>query len=251
MTGVQTCALPISISTEAGAAYWTLQWLEFLPASSTSSANLVEFGSAGTSQSTLTGVPHHLVMDRCYLHGNPTYGQRRGLALNSAAATVVNSHFSDFKGINQDTQAICGWNGPGPFLIENNHLEAAAENILFGGSDPYIAQLVPTGITIRRNLITKPLAWMSQSWVVKNLVEFKNAKDVVVEGNTIENNWAAGQQGYAIVLTPRNQDGTAPWTVVKNVTVQNNVIRHVAAVLNILGYDDVSPSLQTGIFGLY
>ena len=75
-------------------------------------------------------------MDRCYLHGNPTYGQRRGLALNSGDATIVNSHFSDFKGVNQDTQAICGWNGPGPFLIENNYLEAAAENIMFGGTDP-------------------------------------------------------------------------------------------------------------------
>ena len=48
-----------------------------------------------------------------------------------------------------------GWNGPGPFLIENNHLEAAAENIMFGGTDPAIPQLVPTGIKIRRNLITK------------------------------------------------------------------------------------------------
>ena len=104
---------------------------------------------------------------------------------------------------------------------------------------------MPTGITIRRNLITKPLAWMSQSWTVKNLIEFKNARDVVVEGNTIENNWAAGQQGYSIVFTPRNQSNTAPWSVVRNITVQNNVIRHVAAVFNILGYDDISPSQQT------
>ena len=190
-------------------------------------------------------MPHHLVIDRCYLHGNPTYGHRRGLALNSGDATIINSHFSDFKGVSQDTQAIMGWNGPGPFLIENNHLEAAGENIMFGGTDPNIPNLVPTGITIRRNLITKPIAWMSQSWTVKNLIEFKNAKDVIVEGNTIENNWAAGQQGYSILFTPRNQSNTAPWVIVKNVTIQNNVIRHVAAVFNILGYDDIATSRQT------
>jgi len=57
--------------------------------------------------------------------------------------------------------------------------------------------------------------------------------------------WAAGQQGYAIVLTPRNQEGTAPWTIVRNVTIQNNVVRHVAAVLNIEGYDDAATSRQT------
>ena len=45
-----------------------------------------------------------------------------------------------------------GWNGPGPFLIENNYLEAAGENVMFGGSDPSIANLVPSNITIRRNL---------------------------------------------------------------------------------------------------
>jgi carbohydrate binding protein with CBM6 domain len=234
-----------AIRTDAYAAYWTLMLLEFLPSSATSSANLVEFGGAGTSQSTLAVVPHHLVLDRCYLHGNPTYGQRRGLALNSGDTQVVNSHFSDFKGVNQDTQAILGWNGPGPFWIENNYLEAAGENIMFGGSDPNIPNLVPTGITIRRNLISKPLAWVTQSWTVKNLVEFKNAQDALVEGNTIENNWAAGQQGYSILFTPRNQSNTAPWVIVKNVTVQNNVIRHVAAVFNVLGYDDLAPSQQT------
>ena len=52
---------------------------------------------------------------------------------------------------------------------------------------------------------------MTQAWTVKNLVEFKNAQNVLVEGNTIENNWAAGQQGYSILFTPRNQSGTAPW----------------------------------------
>ena len=73
---------------------------------------------------------------------------------------------------------------------------------------------MPAGITIRRNLITKKLAWMTQSWTVKNILEFKNVQDVLVEGNTIENHWAAGQQGYAIVLTPRNQSGTSPWAIV-------------------------------------
>ena len=233
-----------AMRTDPGATYWTLQWLEFLPSSSTSSANLVEFGAA-SSQTTLSSVPQHLVMDRCYLHGDPGFGQRRGLALNSGDTRILNSYFSDFKGVLQDTQAIMGWNGPGPFLIENNYLEAAAENIMFGGSDPSIVNLVPSNITIRRNLISKPLAWMSQSWTVKNLVEFKNAQDVLVEGNTIENNWAAGQSGYSILVTPRNQSGTAPWSVTKNITVRSNVIRHVAAVFNVSGWDDLHVALQT------
>ncbi|PYQ92820.1 MAG: hypothetical protein DMF97_21055, partial [Acidobacteria bacterium] len=93
-----------------GSSYWRLLFLEFLPASSTASANLVEFGGAGSSQPTVSSAPHDLIMDRCYLHGDPVYGQRRGLALNSGRTYVVNSYSSDFKGISQDTQAINGWN---------------------------------------------------------------------------------------------------------------------------------------------
>jgi hypothetical protein len=240
-----TTAGPAIRVSGAGSNYWRLLFLEFLPNSSNSSSNLVEFGGDGSGQSTLSSVPHHLIMDRCYLHGNASYGQRRGLALNSGETQVINSYFSDFKKVQQDTQAIMGWNGPGPYLIENNHLEAAAENVMFGGTDPRIPNLVPSNITIRRNLITKPLAWRTASWTVKNLLEFKSAQNVLVEGNYIQNNWAAGQQGYAILFTPRNQSGTAPWTVVKNITIQNNVIRHVAGVFNINGYDNLSNSEQT------
>ncbi len=103
--------------TVAGSSYWRLQFLEILPSSSTASADLVQFGSGGTSQNSLTNVPHHLVLDRSYLHGDPSYGQRRGVSLNSAESQIINSYFADFKSTTYDTQAICGWNGPGPFLI--------------------------------------------------------------------------------------------------------------------------------------
>ena len=42
--------------------------------------------------------------------------------------------------------------------------------------------------------------------------------------NVIENNWAGDQAGYAIVLTPRNYNGVAPWSAVRDVTITNNII---------------------------
>ena len=231
--------------TAPGASYWRLQLLEILPSESNSSVNLIQLGDGGPVQTTLESVPHHLIVDRCYVHGVSAYEQRRAIALNSGDTQIIDSYVSEIKAAGTDAQAICGWNGPGPYLIQNNYLEAAAENIMFGGDDPSIANLVPSNITIRRNYVTKPLAWMSQSWTVKNLIELKNADTALIEGNTIENNWADGQMGYALVFTPRNQDHTAPWTVVRNVTVRNNIVRHVAAAFNVLGYDDVAPSQQT------
>jgi hypothetical protein len=46
----------------------------------------------------------------------------------------------------------------GNFKIENNHLEGAAETILFGGVLKNSA--TPGDITIRRNDLFKPLIWM-------------------------------------------------------------------------------------------
>jgi hypothetical protein len=234
-----------ALRTAKSASYWRLLFLEFLPASSNSAASLIDFGGDRTTQTSLADVPHHLVIDRVYLHGNPSYGQRRGVGLHSGETQILNSHFSDFKMVQQDTQAIGGSNGPGPYLIENNFIEAGAENILFGGSDPGILNLVPSNITIRRNLISKPMAWKTESWTVKNLIELKNAQGVLLDGNVFENVWAAGQAGYAIVISPRNQNGGAPWTVVQNITIQNNIFRHVGGVININGYDDLRPSQQT------
>jgi len=234
-----------AFKTAPGATYWKLMFIEMFPSGQNKTANLLELGSADSSQNTLGEVPQHLIVDRCYLHGDPSYGQRRGLALNSGDTQVLSSYFSDFKAVLMDTQAIAGWNGPGPYVIQNNYIEAAGENLLFGGSDPSIPNLVPSNITIRQNLFSRPMAWRALTWTVKNELELKNAAHVTIEGNTIENHWAAGQQGYAVVFTPRNQSGTAPWSVVRDIVFQNNIVRHVSGVFNISGYDDLSLSAQT------
>ena len=99
------------------------------------------------------------MLSHLYVHGDPLLGQKRGIALNAAAVTIRDSYIADCKGVGQDTQAIGGWNGPGPYTIENNYLEAAGENVMFGGADPAIANLVADGITFRGNYLSRPMAW--------------------------------------------------------------------------------------------
>ncbi len=115
--------------------------------------------SAAALKPSVANQPHHLLLDRLYIHGHSQFGSKRGIALNSADTSILNSQISNIKGQGIDTQAICGWNGPGPYLIENNFLEASGENIMFGGASPAIQGLVPANITIRRNLISKYPAW--------------------------------------------------------------------------------------------
>jgi hypothetical protein len=229
-----------AFSTEAGAHDYRLLFLELT--SAFYGSDLVEFGDGSSLQSSLSNMPQNLTVDRCYLHGDPSVGQKRGVALNSGAATVMNSYISDIKSTGLETQAIAGWNGPGPYTIANNYLEAASEVILFGGDDPKIQNLVPSDITITRNRITRPTSWWNVGYAIKNLIELKNAQRVTIDGNIIENNWLEGQAGYAIVLTPRNQDHSAPWSAVQHVAITNNVVQHVAGGINILGIDDQAVS---------
>src|SRR5687768_13793631 len=135
-----------------------------------------------SSQTDLANVPHHFTLDRLWIHGFPTQAVQRGISLNSADTSIINSYISDIHAVGVETQAICGWNGPWPYQIINNYLEAATENIMFGGSVPAIRNLVPSNIEIRRNHFFKPLSWKvghpsyaGTHWAVKNLLELKNA----------------------------------------------------------------------------
>jgi chitodextrinase len=242
-----------AISTAPGAHHYRLVGLEIGVASGVAiNYGLVALGDGSSAQNQLTQVPHDLVVDRCYIHGNATGNTRRGVALNSASSAVIDSTISECHEVGADSQAICGWNGPGPYKIVNNRLEGAGENVLIGGADPAIPNLVPSDLEIRRNSMVKPLRWKvghathdGSNWSVKNIFELKNAQRVLVEGNTFENNWVNAQNGFSILFTPRNQDGTAPWSVVRDVTFRHNTVRHVAAGVNILGRDNYQPSQQT------
>ncbi len=244
MPKLQASSGPV-IEAEPRAHYYRLVGLEIAPAANTFLREVVRFGGDATQAD---AQPHHLVIDRCYVHGDAARGSRRGIALNGRDMAVVDSHVSDFKEAGADSQAIAGWNGAGPFRIANNYLEGAGENVMFGGADPTIPDLVPSDIEVLHNHLAKPLAWKVDesrregAWTVKNLFELKNARRVVIDGNLLEYNWPHGQNGFAILFTPRNQDGKAPWSTVEDVVFSNNLVRHVAAGINMLGHDDNYPS---------
>ena len=238
-----------ALATAAGAARYRLVGIELsIAAGVTYNTGILRLGD---SYQTAAQVPAELIVDRCYIHGTPQAEVSRGIGLNSGSTAVVDSYISEIHAEGFDTQAICGWNGPGPYKIVNNFLEASGENVMFGGADPSIANLIPSDIEFRRNRLFKPLSWKvgdpsyaGRHWAVKNLFELKNAQRVLVDGNMFENNWADAQTGYAILLKCANQDGTAPWSVSKDVTFTNNIVRRSASAINLLGRDPYNPSPQ-------
>jgi hypothetical protein len=226
--------LPV-LRTAAGAHHYKLIGIDFGTQTAAEMTSLVTLGNDESKQTSLDQVPHHLVFDRCYFHAFAQQTLRRGLTINSAHTEILNSYFKGFKSKGQDAQAISGWNGPGPFRIINNYLEASGENIMFGGANVGIDKLIPSDIEIRHNHFYKPLSWKGV-WAVKNLFEIKFARRVTVEGNIFENCWADAQTGFAINLKVSNP-GRTPWAVTEDIKFVNNIIRHAGGGISLLGRD--------------
>jgi hypothetical protein len=205
----------------------------------------------------LAAAADHIIFDRVWMHGTARDETRRGLFLSGTTyMAVVDSYFSDFhciarEGSCTDSQAIAGGSGDlpmGPFKIVNNFLEAAGENIIFGGDR---ATMTPADIEVRHNYLFKPLTWLKgqpdfvggpkgNPFIVKNLFELKNAQRVLFEGNILQNSWGGfTQTGFAILLTPRNQSNgplrsnLCPLCRVTDVTIRDCFIAHVGNGLDI------------------
>lgn len=227
-----------------GANFYRIVGLELTPAAGVYGQDIIQ---VGLGSETSTGqLPHDIDLDRVYVHGDPAAGSKRGVAMNGINVTVENSYFSAFTSTWQDTQAIAGWNGPGPFKIINNYLEAGTETVAFGGALPTIYGLIPSDILVQNNSFFKPLSWKPGSasyagtpiWV-KNHLELKTAQRMTIDNNVFENNWiGADQRGFALVFSVRTLLGEMPWSIVKDIKVTNNVFKHSAGGIVITGQDD-------------
>ncbi|HEX3102014.1 MAG TPA: right-handed parallel beta-helix repeat-containing protein [Pyrinomonadaceae bacterium] len=222
-----------AVSAANGANHYRFVGIEFTAGNAEYNYNLILFGN-GEPEAKL---PHDLEIDRSYLHPFKTGVVRRGIALNSANTNVKNSYIEGFGYPSEEAQGIAGWTGTRNIKIINNYIEGGAENILFGGSDPTSADLIPSDIEIRGNHLRKPREWNGKA-ALKTLFELKNAKRVQFTGNYLEDNWA----GPAFRITIRNQDGAAPFSTIEDVLISNNIINRAADGINILGKDDTHPS---------
>ncbi|HMK23397.1 MAG TPA: Ig domain-containing protein, partial [Terriglobales bacterium] len=214
------------------------------------------------------GVADHIVIDRSWLHGTAQDETTRGVMLSgSTYVAIVDSFFNDFhcvavSGTCTDSQAIAGGTGThpmGPYKIFNNFLEAAGQSILFGGGS---ADHTPEDIEIRHNHMFKPTTWQKgqpgyvggrdgNPFIVKNLFELKNGIRVLFEGNLLENVWGGfSQNGFAVLLTPKNQNGLCPQCVVHDITIRYASIAHTGAGFQIANAASDSGALSLGIWNV-
>jgi hypothetical protein len=227
-----------------GANHYRLLGLEITRTDSDASVSVLAQTKPGATS-------NHIVFDRVWMHGTAQGETRRGVGLTAMTyAAVIDSFFTDFhcvavSGSCTDAQTISAGGGDtpeGPFKIVNNFLEAAGENLMFGGRP---AKTTPADIEIRRNHLFKPMTWMpgqpgfvggtsGHPFIVKNHFEMKNAQRVLFEDNLLENNWGGfSQAGFSIVLSPKSQQNLCPICQVSDITIRNIKISNVGSVFQI------------------
>jgi hypothetical protein len=213
-----------------GAANWTFDGVQF------------EAGGVGEVVTLQDAI--NITFNRVLIVGGVN-GQKRAIRGNGQHITLTRSYIANIWAPGQDSQAFCAWDGAGPYTLVDNYLEAASENVMFGGADSLSDARVPADILVDGNTLHKPASWVFTGKALKNLIEFKAARRFVVRNNDLSGNWTDAQTGYAILVKSVNQNGTAPWTSTEDGLIENNVLRDSDNGVNLLGHDPDHVSGQT------
>lgn len=213
------------LATAASATKWRFMGIRIdVDPSVSSCQRVIRLGDGSLAQNSTSLCPSYIYFDRCEISAHATCDCRVGVTFDGIGLAVIESRILEIHS-GFDSQCIAATNGPGPFKIVNNFLEAAGENIAWGGATPGIDQLIPSDIEVHHNHLYKHPGW-ENTWTVKNLYESKNSRRVIVHSNLMENCPVAAQAGFAVVLWSVDQQANASWCGTSHQTFRHNVIKN-------------------------
>lgn len=191
----------------------------------------------------------HIVFDRNWVHPGDDAEVAHGIGMpqGSRYVGIISSYISGLNcvavtGKCSDATGIGAAHSDDPFgtfKIYNNFVEAAGEDILFGGGG---SENNPTDVEIRRNHLFRPMIWKQDEpgfvpspsgrpFIVKNNLELKSGVRVLIEANLLENSWGGfSQRGFSILIEPASQGSHCPKCRVNDITMRYNRVRNVAGV---------------------
>lgn len=194
---------------------------------SSNGSSLVDFTPESNSWNTKANACHDIVFDRCWFKAQSA-GQRRGWAPGGYNMAAYGCRFSGFNDAGAaDSQAICTWEWVQRLHVENCYLDAATENIMFGGApqwqlDSSWNDTWPVDIVIGRCEFAKSGSPSTQVW--KNMFEVKNGARGVLWGCVIHGA-RTDAQNQVIIIEANNQGDVpalASYTRAENWTIRGN-----------------------------
>jgi hypothetical protein len=166
----------------------------------------VQCGDNGPTQTSVAQQPKDIVFEKVTI---PQHRGKRGFEINCAARLLDSRALDVYSPAALDSQAIGILNTCGPVSVAGGEYVAASENVLVGGDSLKITDCpenVVADLTFDRLTLSKPDSWRTDGVrrSTKNLFELKAGKRVTLKNSTLTGSWKDGQDGWAIVITPRN-----------------------------------------------
>ena len=233
-------AIPLTIKN--GATKIRLVGLKFEPKNipdtiGPSTYYLVQIGEAFT-QSNTSQNPSKIILEHCVVNPPDHVSVVHAILNDGYKVSLISNWLGNIQTLwGQDSQAVVSYDGRGAHVYNNNFLEAASENVMYGGVVPSIEGLTSSNIEIRRCYFSKRLSWRvyngdSHLVNVKNLFETKNARRIYMEGSVLENHWDAYRsQLFALVFKSATSPGGTgefvPWAISEDIVLENNKISHI------------------------
>ena len=231
--------------TSPGAHHYRFVGIEMTNPANTYIQSLVRFGN-NPQETVMADFPHHLVIDRCYIHkqadgSSITYG----LNIHANACAVIDSEISNCVATDaapNNQSSACQLNGFGPYLIRNNAMSAGCGILGGGGIVNVITNQIPSDITITDNRFFRDPAWHNTGFRVGNAGEWKKGQRILYEHNIFEQmtigiSTQIVNPLFVLIFAASNGDGVSgnvnPWDFVGDVTIRYNIFRHVPCGIGI------------------
>lgn len=183
------------------------------------------------------------VLDGILGLGDPKLGQHHGIMAHGQGGRYLEVYVDDCGRVGQDAQALIGFDGTRDLRVEGSYFGGAGQSVMFGGGDSTSPEAMPRDIVIRGCELGKNPAWYGLGWQMKCALELKAVDGFV--GEDLICSYAGvgeGQAAYSILITPRNQNGKANWTVVRNVRLERVKCTIAGGGVSILAQDNNHPT---------
>lgn len=205
------------------------------------------FTSGDPNATIVADVGVRLVLDRVLVLGDPVKGQHRGCCLHGTDAVVRQSVIDHCFAVGRDAQAVACWDGTDGLTIFDCYLGGGAQSFMAGGADAVSADRIPKRIKILASRLSKELRWYALGAQIKCAIELKDVIDFAMADCVCEYaGISGGSTGYAALVTPRNQNGTATYSTISGVTFDRSTFRYAGGGMNFLGSDDEKDA-KTGV----
>lgn len=196
-------------------------WLQF-----TSDALRSQHGSVFNGLVYQKEKNHHIVWDRCWVHGQSDRSRTAiGFSFEGSDVAVVDSVVSDLflwtgvepgSGVVETPATAFNINqGAGPIRIENNFIEAGGISLFVGSDFCCALPSEPNDATIRRNTFYVGDEWRfgsskfaGKKIVMRHLLELKFGRRWLIEGNIFDGTFTSVNQAAALAFTPRADQGS-------------------------------------------